>query len=63
MEDGPYSLDTIPLRPPLVGLYRVRVGDHRIVFRPDQGLREVTVVRIGHRSWVYEDLERLPTED
>ena len=63
MEDDPYLLDTIPLRPPLDGLYRVRVGDYRIVFEPGPGHREVTVVRIGHRSWVYEDLERLPAEN
>ena len=58
MEDNPFALDTIPLRPPLEGLYRVREGDHRIVFEPGPGRREVTVVRIGHRSWVYEGLGR-----
>ena len=61
MEDDPYALDTIPLQRPVL-LYRVRVGDYRIIFRPGPGQREVTVVRIGHRSWVYEDLERLPDD-
>lgn len=58
MQDDPYALDTIPLGPPLEGLYRVRVGDYRIVFEPGPGSREVTVRRIGHRGWVYEGLER-----
>ena len=33
MEDDPYALDTIPLQR-LETLYRVRVGDYRIIFRP-----------------------------
>ena len=58
MEDDPYGPETIPLRPPLEGLYRVRVGDYRIVFEPGPGSRVVTVVQIGHRESVYEGLER-----
>ena len=58
MEDDPYALDTIPLRPPLDGLYRVRVGEHRNVFEFGEDQRDVNVVRIGHREWVYEGLER-----
>ena len=58
MESDPYARDTIPLRPPLEGLFRVRVGDYRIVFEPVPGRREVTVLRIGHRESVYEGLER-----
>ena len=56
MEDDPYALGTIPLERP-EPLYRVRVGDYRIIFRPGPGEREVTVTRIGHREWVYEGLE------
>lgn len=62
MEDDPFALNTIPLRPPMDGLYRVRVGDYRIVFDPGPGKREVTVTRIGHREWVYEGLERVSEE-
>ena len=62
MEDDPFALNTMPLRPPLDGLYRVRVGDYRIVFRPGPREREVTVTRIGHREWVYEGLERVSGE-
>jgi mRNA-degrading endonuclease RelE of RelBE toxin-antitoxin system len=62
MEDDPFALNTIPLRPPSHGLYRVRVGDYRIVFWPGPGRSEVTVTRIGHRESVYEGLERVSGE-
>ncbi len=42
-----------PLRGELVGHYRLRVGDWRIVFRA-QG-QDVVVVRIAHRKEIYED--------
>ena len=62
MEKDLYALDTIPLQPPAEDLHRVRVDDYRIVFEFGPGHREITVVRIGHRSWVYEDLGRLPDD-
>jgi mRNA interferase RelE/StbE len=34
-------------------LYRVRQGDHRVLHAIDDGLRTVTVVRVGHRRDVY----------
>jgi len=34
-------------------LYRVRVGDYRIIYRIDDRRRVVTVARIGHRRDVY----------
>lgn len=47
-------------RPPkvkkLVGeenLYRIRVGDYRIVYQVDDQLLLVLVLKIGHRSEVY----------
>lgn len=57
MELDPYALNAKPLELPVVR-FRIRVGDYRIVFRPGPGEREVTVTRIGHRSWVYEGLGR-----
>lgn len=62
MEDDPFSLNTIPLRPPMDGQYRVRVGDYRIIFHPGPREREVTVTRIGHRERVYEGLERVSAD-
>lgn len=38
----------------LAGLWRYRVGDYRIICRFDDGLLTVLVVRIGHRSNVYQ---------
>lgn len=33
--------------------YRVRVGDHRIIYTVDQGVLLVVVVTLGHRREVY----------
>jgi mRNA interferase RelE/StbE len=35
------------------GLYRVRVSDYRIIYRIEQEILTVLVVRIGHRREVY----------
>ena len=56
MAQDPYSRGTIPLGPPADNLYRVRVGDYRIIFEPGPGHREIAVLRIGHRESVYEGL-------
>ena len=42
-----------PLRGPLVGHYRYRVGDYRVVYRIDEEDRVVVVVIIAHRREVY----------
>ncbi len=33
--------------------YRIRVGDYRVVFRIDDGSREVLITRVKHRRDVY----------
>jgi len=35
------------------GLYRVRVSDYRIIYRIEQEVLTVLVIRIGHRREVY----------
>lgn len=35
------------------GLYRVRVSDYRIIYRIEQDIVTILVVRIGHRREVY----------
>ena len=35
------------------GLYRVRVSDYRIIYRIEQEILTVLVVKIGHRREVY----------
>ena len=36
-----------------VDLYRVRVGDYRVVYRIEDRVLTVLIVRIGHRGDVY----------
>jgi mRNA interferase RelE/StbE len=36
------------------GVWRVRVGDWRIGYRLDDAAREVTIIRVGHRSEFYD---------
>ena len=35
------------------GVWRIRVGDWRIGYEIDDSLREVVVIRVGHRSEFY----------
>lgn len=37
------------------GGYRVRVGDYRIVYTIEDSIRVVSIVRVSHRSNVYQD--------
>lgn len=37
-------------------LYRIRVGDYRVIYRVLHGSREVTVIYIRHRSVAYRGL-------
>lgn len=40
------------------GLYRVRVGDYRVVYRVKDDVLTVVVVRIAHRKEVYRQVAR-----
>ncbi len=62
MTRDPYGPDTQQMEWPTI-LFRVRAGDYRIIFEPGSGVREVSVVRIGHRDRVYEGFERPPADD
>ncbi|MGB7191185.1 MAG: type II toxin-antitoxin system RelE/ParE family toxin [Acidobacteriaceae bacterium] len=44
-----------PLRQNLAGLWRYRVGDYRLICRLEDERVVVLVLRVGHRSEVYED--------
>ena len=37
---------------------KLRVGDYRVAYRVDDEARLVTVVWVGHRSRIYDELER-----
>ena len=36
------------------GLWRIRIGDWRVGYEVDDQAREVTVIRVGHRSEFYD---------
>lgn len=40
------------------GLYRLRVGNYRVVYRVQAQRVRVLIIRIGHRSEVYRGWER-----
>ncbi len=42
-----------PLRGELEGMWSARRGTYRILYRIDDGAREVIVMRVGHRRHVY----------
>ena len=43
-----------PLRGNLVGNYRIRTGDYRVVFRPSADGKKVVLWKIGYRGSVYD---------
>ncbi len=43
-----------PLKGNLAGHYRYRVGDYRVIYRINEQLPAVFVLKIAHRSDVYE---------
>lgn len=59
------ALSVDPQRPPKLiademfwgeweGYWRVRVGEYRVIYQIEHRRAEVTILRIGHRSGVYE---------
>lgn len=44
-----------PLRRNLSGLFKLRVGDYRIIYQIHEHEVLVVVVKVGHRREVYED--------
>jgi len=34
-------------------LYRIRVGDYRVIYKVDDGVLRVLVVALGHRGGIY----------
>lgn len=44
-----------PLKASFVGLWRYRIGDYRAICRIEDYRMVVLVVRVAHRSTVYED--------
>ncbi len=55
LEQNPRNYPNIKsLRGELLGYYRYRVGDYRVIYEIDDELKQVIVILIKHRSKVYE---------
>ena len=48
------SIKPEPLGGPLSGLYKLRVGDYRVVYSVDRDKKLLTVRLVGHRREIYE---------
>jgi mRNA interferase RelE/StbE len=57
LREKPFPQGAKPLRG-VPGLYRIRVGDYRIVYSADRKAPSVTVEKVGHRKEVYRFLGR-----
>ena len=51
LSNNPYSYKTKKLRN--TDLYRIRVGDYRIIYQVDKEEKTVLITKIGHRREVY----------
>ena len=52
LRDNPISRNTVKLTGSK-GLYRIRVGDYRVVYGVDQDAKQVTIHYVRHRRDVY----------
>ena len=58
LADDPRPRGALPLRGPLKGLYRLRVGDYHVAYEVDDEVPLVRVWTIGHRRDFYDVLSR-----
>ena len=49
------ELSHYPLKGEFKGLYRLRIGDYRAIYRLDHNSRLLEVKAVGHRSTIYDD--------
>ena len=47
------NITLIPLRGSLSGLYKLRVGDWRVIFEIKHDEKSITVHKVGHRREIY----------
>ena len=48
------NIKPLPLKSNLSGLYKLRVGDYRIIYEIDLKDKVVTVHKVGHRKDIYQ---------
>jgi mRNA interferase RelE/StbE len=58
LADEPTPPNSKHLAGDVANLYRLRVGDYRIIYQVDGGKLVVLVVHVGHRKDVYRYLKR-----
>jgi|Deesub1362B_J571_1020462.scaffolds.fasta_scaffold00152_29 mRNA interferase RelE/StbE len=46
-----------PLKGPFAGLFKMRIGDWRVIYDIDYVQRVITIHRIGHRKEIYRGLK------
>lgn len=47
------SLDHKPLSGEFKGLFRLRVGDYRVIYSVDSSSRRINILLVGHRRDIY----------
>jgi mRNA interferase RelE/StbE len=58
LSDNPTPLNSKHLVGEVANLYRLRVGDYRIIYQVDGGKLVILVVHVGHRKDVCRHLKR-----
>ena len=58
LSDNPTPPNSKHLVGEVANLYRLRVGDYRIIYQIDGGKLIILVVHVGHRKDVYRHLKR-----
>jgi mRNA interferase RelE/StbE len=48
------SVKLEPLSGPLAGLFKLRVGDYRVIYQVDRAKKVLTVRLVGHRREIYD---------
>jgi mRNA interferase RelE/StbE len=59
LADDPYPADSIPMSGKGSGIYRLRVGNFRVLYRVLGSQVRVLIIRVRHRSDVYGGFEHL----
>lgn len=58
LADNPTPINSKHLVGEVANLYRLRIGDYRIIYQVNGGKLVILVVHVGHRSDVYRYLKR-----
>ena len=48
------SIKPEPLAGPLAGLFKLRVGDYRVIYQPEREKKALIVLMLGHRREIFD---------